>query len=78
MANWPMCSEPIGDRRKTRIGSTGGVQFELSEPVAVLLDETSELISLASSGGLRCFTSTAAFKAYVGRLGKGDANLAAE
>lgn len=46
-----------------------GVQEELSEPVAVLLDESAELISLASSAGIRCFTTTAAFKAYVEKLG---------
>lgn len=45
-----------------------GVQAELSEPVAVLLDESAELISLASAAGFRCFTSTAGFKAYLGRL----------
>jgi hypothetical protein len=45
-----------------------GVQAELSEPVAVLLDESAGLISLASAAGFRCFTSTKGFKAYVGRL----------
>ncbi len=46
-----------------------GVQEELSEPVAVLLDETAELISMASSAGIRCFTTTAAFRVYVEKLG---------
>ncbi len=45
-----------------------GVQAELSEPVAVLLDESAELISLASAAGFRCFTSVAGFKAYLGKL----------
>lgn len=42
-----------------------GIQEELSEPVAVLLNETAEVISLASGAGFRCFTSTDDFKAYV-------------
>ena len=45
-----------------------GVQAELTEPVAVLLGESSELISLASAAGYRCFTSTHELKAYVQRL----------
>jgi len=45
-----------------------GVQEELTEPVAVLLDESSELISLASASGFRCFTSVDAFKTYVASL----------
>ncbi len=47
-----------------------GVQEELSEPVAVLLDESAELISLASAAGIRCFTTTKAFRTYVDSLGK--------
>jgi hypothetical protein len=46
-----------------------GVQEGLSEPVAVLLDESSELISLASAAGFRCFTTTAAFRTYAEKLG---------
>lgn len=42
-----------------------GVQTELTEPVAVLLGESAELISVVSAAGYRCFTSTAQFKAYV-------------
>lgn len=45
-----------------------GVQAELSEPVAVLLDESAELISLASAAGFRCFTSVAGFRAYLSKL----------
>jgi len=40
-------------------------QPELSEPVAVLLNETDETVALASSAGFRCFTSAAAFKNYL-------------
>lgn len=42
-----------------------GIQEELSEPVAVLLNESKENIALASSAGFRCFTSPAEFKHYV-------------
>ncbi len=42
-----------------------GIQEELSEPVAVLLNETGETVALASSAGFRCFTSAAAFKNYL-------------
>lgn len=42
-----------------------GIQEELSEPVAVLLNETGETVALASSAGFRCFTSVAAFKNYL-------------
>jgi hypothetical protein len=54
------------------------VQEELTEPVAVLLGESAELISMASSSGFRCFTSTADFKSYVERLSTPGAGLAAE
>lgn len=42
-----------------------GVQEELSQPVAVLLNEDNETIALASHAGFRCFTSVATFKQYV-------------
>jgi hypothetical protein len=42
-----------------------GVQEELSEPIAVLLNEPAETLALASGAGFRCFTSVATFKAYV-------------
>jgi hypothetical protein len=44
-----------------------GIQEELSQPVAVLLNEPAEVIALASQGGFRCFTSAADFKRYVAR-----------
>lgn len=45
-----------------------GLRSEMTEPVAVLLGEGAELISMASSAGFRCFTETAEFKSYVRRL----------
>jgi hypothetical protein len=55
-----------------------GVQAELSEPVAVLLDESAELISLASAAGFRCFTSVAGFKVYLSKLTVAIGDEAAE
>ena len=42
-----------------------GVQPELTQPVAVLLDEPEQVIAAANSAGFICFTSTASFKTYV-------------
>jgi len=44
-----------------------GIQSELSQPVAVLLNEGAEVLSLANAAGFRCFTSVRDFKAYVER-----------
>ena len=42
-----------------------GIQEELSEPAAVLLNETAETISIANRAGFRCFTLVKEFKNYV-------------
>ncbi len=42
-----------------------GLQEELSEPVAVLLNESAETLALASRAGFRCFTSDGDFRKYV-------------
>ena len=42
-----------------------GIQEELSQPVAVLLDEPASTVALASQAGFRCFTSIVEFKGYV-------------
>ena len=44
-----------------------GIQSHLSQPVAVLLNEGADVLSLANAGGFRCFTSIEGFKAYVER-----------
>jgi len=44
-----------------------GIQAELSQPVAVLLNESAEVLALANGAGFRCFTSVADFKQYVER-----------
>ena len=42
-----------------------GLQEELSQPVAVLLNEDAATVTLASQAGFRCFTEASAFKRYV-------------
>ena len=42
-----------------------GLQPGLTEPVAVLLNEGAEVLSIASAAGYRCFISDAAFRNYV-------------
>jgi hypothetical protein len=42
-----------------------GIQQELSQPVAVLLNEPADTISLANQAGFRCFTTTEDFRHYV-------------
>ncbi|OQB25728.1 MAG: hypothetical protein BWY10_02434 [Chloroflexi bacterium ADurb.Bin180] len=44
-----------------------GVQEELSEPVALLLNESRDVLELANRAGFRPFTSTEAFKEYIVR-----------
>ena len=42
-----------------------GLQEELSQPVAVLINEGPETLAVASAQGFRCFTSAESFKKYV-------------
>jgi hypothetical protein len=42
-----------------------GMQEELSQPVAVLLNEEARTVTLASQAGFRCFTDDATFRRYV-------------
>jgi hypothetical protein len=42
-----------------------GLQFGLSEPVAVLLNEPPDVLAMASAAGFRCFTSVEDFRSYV-------------
>lgn len=44
---------------------TEGLQPGLTGPVVVLLNETADVLALASSAGFRCFTAAAEFQAYV-------------
>ncbi|TAU15474.1 DUF262 domain-containing protein [Rhizobium ruizarguesonis] len=42
-----------------------GIQEELSQPVALLLNEPGEVIAIASQAGYRCFQSVADLKKYI-------------
>ena len=42
-----------------------GIQTELSQPVVVLLNESTETIAIASQAGFRCFTTAEEFQRYV-------------
>lgn len=42
-----------------------GIQEELSQPVAVLLNESTDTIGIASQAGYRCFTGIEEFRRYV-------------
>ena len=42
-----------------------GLQPGLTGPVAVLLNETAQVLAIASAAGYRCFTSAAEFRGYV-------------
>ena len=42
-----------------------GIQTELSQPVVVLLNESTEPIAIASQAGFRCFTTVEEFQRYV-------------
>ena len=42
-----------------------GIQTNLSQPVAILLNESAETISIASQANYRCFTSLEDFRQYV-------------
>lgn len=44
-----------------------GIQEELSQPVAILLNESTATIAIASQAGFRCFTACEEFKRYVER-----------
>ncbi|NNU80404.1 DUF262 domain-containing protein [Halovulum dunhuangense] len=42
-----------------------GLQPGLSQPIAILIDEPPEVFAMANAAGFRCFSSVAAFRAYV-------------
>jgi hypothetical protein len=42
-----------------------GIQKALGQPVAVLLNENTETIAIASQAGYRCFTTISEFQRYV-------------
>ena len=60
-------SDPVTGEQKAVLDLAwpNGLQEELSEPVAVLIDESSDVLAVASAAGYRCYTSSAAFRQYV-------------
>lgn len=60
-------SDPVTGEQKAvfDLAWPNGIQEELSQPVAVLLNEDSRTIALASEAGFRCFTNIVTFKRYV-------------
>ncbi|MFV2090723.1 MAG: hypothetical protein ACC642_08705, partial [Pseudomonadales bacterium] len=50
-----------------------GLQEHLSEPVAVLIDETPDVLRVASRHGYRCFTTVEGFHTYVDTIGQVEA-----
>ena len=61
------CFDAAGGEQKAvfDLAWPGGLQQELSQPVAVLLNESVETVALASQAGFRCFTDVEEFKRYV-------------
>ena len=66
--NWPTTSRTRRAASKRRVRPRLAERHpgkELSEPVAVLLNETAEVLSIASRAGYRCFTDVHDFQRYV-------------
>ena len=60
-------TDPVSGQQKAvfDLAWPAGLQEELSQPVVVLINESPEVLSLASSAGFRCFTCVDEFKNYV-------------
>jgi hypothetical protein len=60
-------ADPVNGEQKAvfDLAWPNGIQEELSQPVAVLLNEGSDTVGLASQAGFRCFTTTQDFRKYV-------------
>ena len=64
--NFSLSDDATGEQRAVLdLAWPDGIQAGLTQPVAVLLDEPPEVLSIASTSGYRCFTSTSAFQTYV-------------
>lgn len=71
---WDYADEDTGEQKAVfDLVWPAGIQQELSQPVAVLLNEEAPVVSLANEAGFRCFRDTASFRRYVERevLGEG-------
>lgn len=60
-------ADPVTGEQKAMfdLAWPSGIQEELSQPVAVLLNEGNETLAIASQAGFRCFTAIPEFKRYV-------------
>ena len=60
-------SDPVTGQQKALfdLAWPNGIQEELSQPVALLLNESSEVLAIASQAGYRCFLSTADLRRYI-------------
>ncbi len=66
LLGYELVDDATGEQRAVLdIAWPQGVRQELTEAVAVLIDESAELMSLANSAGFRCFTTADAFRQYV-------------
>lgn len=64
--NNPNSRDATGEQRAVSdLAWPNGIQEELSQAVAVLLNESTETIGIASQAGCRCFTSIDEFRRYV-------------
>lgn len=61
------CSDPESGEQMAvfDLAWPNGIQEELSQPVALLLNEGSDVIAIANQAGYRCFVSVPEFKRYV-------------
>ncbi|WP_246479740.1 hypothetical protein [Kaustia mangrovi] len=61
------CADPESGVQKAvfDLAWPNGIQEELSQPVALLLNEGSDVIAIANQAGYRCFVSVPEFKRYV-------------
>lgn len=60
-------TDPVSNKLKAILDLAwpGGLQAELSDPVAVMLNENAETIAEASGAGFRCFSSVDSFRKYI-------------
>jgi hypothetical protein len=66
MLSYDFADEATGEQKAVfDLAWPHGIQEELSQPVAVLLNETTETIAIASQAGYRCFTAADEFRRYV-------------
>lgn len=61
------CADPLTGAQKAvfDLAWPDGLQPGLTGPVAVLLNETAQILTMASAAGFRSFTSVSSFKSYV-------------